>query len=135
MTKDICKGYLAFTLHHMQFTNEMMISIIGTVSRDLEVIYPFKPEHFKNPIDTITIHNSVIIIEQALNKAGFKKKYIDEITTEYQCSFSHMSMAKANEYFEEDLFLFSDTDMPDIDYSYLYDHKFGGKKNYETRKY
>ena len=103
MTTDASKGYVAYTLHKMYFSNDDMVDIIGTYGMEIKRNYPATTLSLEETTN-ITKEESVALFTKALVKLGFKSFAVDEIILELMISFSLIEESYAEEYFGEDKF-------------------------------
>lgn len=103
MTIDACKGYVAYTLHNMYFSNDDMVEIIGTFG--IEVKHNYSATTLKLEDSTnITKEEAASLFEKTLVKLDFKSYAVDEILLELLKSFSLIEESYAEVYFNEDMF-------------------------------
>lgn len=100
MTIDACKGYVAYTLHNMYFSNDDMVEIIGTFGIEVKRNYSATTLKLEDSTN-ITKEEAASLFEKTLVKLDFKSYAVDEILLELLKSFSLIEESYAEVYFNE----------------------------------
>ena len=104
MNLDIARGYIAYTLEVMGYSDDLKIDILGRVKGLVELLYPSKACQKDNMQANISEEECKSIASQALAINGFESD-IQEFNTELENSFNSYSKESAREYYVMDKFL------------------------------